>query len=120
MIETLLFFVAVLTASIVVMWCERNRLERQNACLQNELAEAKADAIKSVEEFTVKTELRNCTSFGEWLRESYYLLLKNTVSLHQSRRKIIEHCRLLKRSQKDLRHLTDYILDELTTINTSR
>lgn len=42
------------------------------------------------------------------------------MGLRQSREKIIEHCRILKRSQKDLRNLTDYILDELTTINTSR
>lgn len=219
MTETLLFFVAVLAASIVVMWCERNRLERQIASLQEELAaerstvsrqmieltEAKADKISDAEQFSALQKdynyvrnflLEECET-SSMLRHSRAVIIDHcrklkcaiwhnrfahkieidcasdmvdnmrkerdharklmdetrqrcgqevdTLQLHknmfenrinqllaekhrlsisgmdlrQSRKRIIDHCRVLKRSQKDLRHLTDYILDELTTINTA-
>ena len=117
MLETLLFFVAVLAASVVVMWCERNRLERQIASLLEELAaerstvsrqmielaEVKADKIHEVEQ--LRDACCQLTKKRDQLKKDYDYVrnglwdeCETSEQLRNSRAIIIDHCRKLKHS----------------------
>lgn len=124
MTEILLFFVAVLASSVVVMLCERNRLERKIASLLEEiaaerstvsrqmveLAEAKANSIRDAEQFSaLQKELRDtCYALTKkldqvkkdygYVRNALWDECETSSMLRHSRTVIIDHCRKLKRA----------------------